>query len=438
MGTGEALTSSSKWSSSTLALAVGDEPPAAVRIFRAGENRSTKGPVVFDEKAAEMVMADFEARAVDGMIDLEHLSLDQDSRNFDPDARGWYALEVRRDASGGPELWMNVRWAPDGERRIREKRQRYLSPAFDFFTESRRVCAIHNIGLVANPATHGAQPLIAASARGQVVRYGDLVTLPQDAGTQRIAMADGQLTIENIAAVAKALKMPSDTPIADMIRVLSEAGKAGAEMESEESAEEEAPVEAPPADFAADPVEPKPDEEKKSEEDETKLAAMAASARIVRLTGKPLAASLDEIETWRASHVEIEAGREKLRLENEKLEAAERRSHVVELVKLGVELPATAWEDPLAKSPKITKRLADEPLGDLRKRVETWRAVKGGKPATNGTRPPGATASGEDGSRSFKVGTETVTLSARELAVCVEEKVDPEKYAAAKQRRGGK
>src|SRR6185295_17430879 len=115
-----------------IALAVlfnGDTPPSEFRIFAAGENATTKGIFVFNEQAARDVMASYEAHGIDVMIDLEHLSLEssEQSRNFDPDARGWCKLELRNG-----ELWATgVTWTPDGETRLREKRQRYISPAFE-------------------------------------------------------------------------------------------------------------------------------------------------------------------------------------------------------------------------------------------------------------------------------------------------------------------
>src|SRR4051812_35017161 len=107
-----------------LSLAVGDAPPSEFRIFKAGWNPTMLGPLLFDALAAKTVMDAFSKHAADGMIDLEHLSLDAKSPNFDPDARGWYRLELRNG-----ELWAVVlSWTDDGTARITEKRQRYTSP----------------------------------------------------------------------------------------------------------------------------------------------------------------------------------------------------------------------------------------------------------------------------------------------------------------------
>lgn len=130
-----------------------------VKIFDYGWNNSSKGRFLFDEKAAHDVMEDFRLAGNDMMIDLEHLSLDTESNAFDPDARGWCTLEVRKDGS----LWAKIKsWTSDGMRRLKEKLQRYFSPAFSIDTESKRIESIYNIAICAIPATYNAQPLVEA------------------------------------------------------------------------------------------------------------------------------------------------------------------------------------------------------------------------------------------------------------------------------------
>jgi phage I-like protein len=389
---------------STMAIALGDVPPSAFRIFAAGWNESTKGRVLFDEQAASDVMAAYAAHGVDIMIDLEHLSLNEESRNFDPDARGWCRLELR---SG--ELWaVDVKWTPDGQVRLSEKRQRYVSPAFWTDKESGRVTEITNIAITGMPATHNAAPLMAASKRGRV--------------PGRLNMADG-LTIEKLPALAEALGLSADAALEDVMAALRAIVMAA---DGQPQPTEDTPAEEPAANAADAPPAAEKDEEKAAE-------AMAATARLLRLSGKPtLGASLDEVALWRESHVKLEAEQKKLSQERAALEMGERRGLVVELVKLGVELPATAWEDPLAKVLKPAKRLLDEPLADLRKRTETWRSAKGGK-GPSGLTPPKAPVSPEaSGSVTLPSG-EVVSLNAREVAMFKGRKPEEmQAYAARK------
>lgn len=137
-----------------------DDPPTEFRIFRKGWNETTKGDALFDDLAAKMVMDEYKRHGVDRSIDLEHLSLDRESPNYDPDSRGAFNLEVRNG-----ELWaVNVKWAPDGERRLRAKTQRYISPFFFLGAKSRRVTSVYNVAICSTPATHDAPALVAAVA----------------------------------------------------------------------------------------------------------------------------------------------------------------------------------------------------------------------------------------------------------------------------------
>ena len=147
----------------TIALPEG-ATPTEFRIWKTGLNPTRNGyDVLFDDKAAASVMAAFAEHGVDLMIDLEHLSLDQAHPKYDSDARGWAKLEVRRDANGGPELWaVDVKWTPDGERRLSERTQRYVSPAFTTDKDDRPTRVV-NVALVGMPATDHIPALVAAS-----------------------------------------------------------------------------------------------------------------------------------------------------------------------------------------------------------------------------------------------------------------------------------
>lgn len=139
--------------------ALPEEPPTEFRIFKAGVNETSKGSVLFDAKAAADVMACYQREGVELMVDLNHESLEAAARPDSPDARAWFKLELR-----GGELWaVDVRWTPDGERRLREKTQRYISPAFNMNKKTGRVASVLNVALVAMPATFHAVPLVAAS-----------------------------------------------------------------------------------------------------------------------------------------------------------------------------------------------------------------------------------------------------------------------------------
>jgi hypothetical protein len=183
--------------------------PREFRIFRAGKNETTKGTFVFDAEAARSVLAAYAREGVDMMIDLNHESLQGAARPDSGDARGWAKLELRPDGS----LWaVNVRWTPDGERRLQDRTQRYISPAFEYDKDTGRITRVLNAALVAMPATHGAAPLVAAS------RYG--------AKTSRVVSARlARATFERVRRAAASRRMTTGHFVRLAIEALAQ-GKA--------------------------------------------------------------------------------------------------------------------------------------------------------------------------------------------------------------------
>lgn len=145
----------------------------------------------------------------------------------------------------------------------------------------------------------------------------------------------------------------------------------------------------------------------------------AMAARVMRLSGKPNAVeALAEVEAWRDSHMKLAAEQAKIAAEREALETSERRKLVGELVKLGAEIPATAWADDNATAPAA--HLASMPIAALRDRVAKFAAAKGGAPARGpAPRPPVAHDPASD-------------LSERERELCERKGIDPKTYAAKK------
>lgn len=413
----------------TLSASTGDEPAREVRLYHYGWNDDTTGSLLFDEEAAKLVMAAFERKSVAGMVDLEHMSLDDTAPNWDADARGSYRLEVRKDANGKPELWAVIDWAPEGEQRIREKRQRFLSPVVQYATDSKRILRIFNIALCANPATHGAQPLIAATER---TRTG---TVP--ASRKGRKMASEKVTAETLTKLMEAYGLAPDAGVGELTALLQ------ATVTELQGGTPE-PTEPTEGDALADG--PKPEAGKEEDPDHVMAAAShklmrvglksvaknldaiaVGVAMVLRKTGtKTLNAALDRIDAFKSSHLAAEEGTAKLKAGQAKLEEIERRQLVGQLVVLKSETPATAFVDTLIEpgvQPTICKRLADEPIDELRTRVAK---LNGGKPVATATRangdqspkPPKGAAPGAEG------------LTERELRICKEKKIDPADYAA--------
>lgn len=131
----------------------------------------------------------------------------------------------------------------------------------------------------------------------------------------------------------------------------------------------EAAIEAPEGLAGAADAKP---EDAMSEPDK---AALSALLRITGTNGPG-----EAVDALKKMHATVA----KLRADSEAIELAQRRELIGELVKLGAEVPATAWQgDPLKMIP--APRLSAEPIAELRDRVTKLRA---GRPVVANLAPP--------------------------------------------------
>jgi len=248
--------------------AADDNPPERFLLFAMGDNDSDKGNARLTPEGIQSIFALLGSRDV--MIDLEHLSLDKDSPNYDPDARGWLRLEA--DDSG---LWAtDTKWTADGRRRLEQKLQRYISPAFYCDPEDNEtIIELVNIALTSLPATTYGQPLVAASKGMQMD------------------------TEQMMAALRVKLGLAEDAPIEEiLVKVLDAMGpteEPAAEPEPEPEAapeviEELSEEEDPEAMTATEEEDPTALSEEGEKPDEASRAAIA----LAKLTNK----RLDKIE----------------------------------------------------------------------------------------------------------------------------------------------
>lgn len=287
-------------------------------------NESSKGPVLFDAAAAESVMSAYRREGIDLMLDLEHYAV----MGGRTDALAWYQIEVRN----GDLMAVNVRWTPEGATRLREKRQRYISPAFTV-DENDRVTSLTNCALTSLPATYHAPALVAAS-KGY--------TRPR------------RLNQMNVEIVKSALDALANGDADAAMGILQEMIAAAASGE-EPSAEAE-----PEGEALADP----PADESEEDEEET-MADPPASPGGMNVDQLALSSvSADDVATWRASHIELQEMRAKIEAQNKAIENADRERLVADLIRLGAETPATA-----RTRGKLAARLASEPVVEMKARV---------------------------------------------------------------------
>lgn len=310
-----------------------DALPTEFRIFHRGVNESRKGPCIFDAEAARAVMRVYSRDGVDLVIDLEHDSHDEAAcalRSDAKDARGWFRLALR---SG--ELWaVGVRWAEDGASRLRAKKQRYISPAFFIDPKSKRVVELVDVALTSAPATYHALPLVAASKGIKM-------------DPTKVKAALDALIAGNADECMVILK--------DLIAIA-----AGA------AAEDQAPASEDALEGAPDP------------------AAMLEAEELAKEVKK--FCSRESAGECIAYLAQVRATLDKIEQDSARVELSARRELVGELVKLGAEVPATAWDGDSSQRNPVA-RLLSEPIDSLRGRVAQLRSVRKAAPTPT---PPAA------------------------------------------------
>lgn len=478
------------------------EPPSEFRLFVSGWNETEKGPYLFDGVAAESVLAAYQAWGVDLMIDLEHqwfaceVPTDPTAR----DARGWFRLELRADGS----LWaVNVEWTPDGAERLRSKRQKYISPCFDFDQESRRVMALINAALVSMPATRGTPALMSKRSKARDLRklsagpsFGDISTAVGAALNERFPRVEetddyawvvdvfdtsvvyqfkGDLFEVSYSYDGKAAVLGSDAvevtrTYAPVAAPAVEPPVAAPVVASQDPAPEAMSVRASTAiatlakDSKMDPSlakqifdvlkksdakgalklleelfltqglgaapasEPAAEGEPAAEAEAAPAAEEMAAAlsKVIRLTAAGSFAEMaEQVETFRASHVELAAERAALAKERAVLDAAKRVKLGKDLVSLANEHPSRVWADD--KCEALKGPLAKMSIADLEEFVSDAIAAK---PAAPSLKPPVAKLARSKSDEEL----DENGLTKAQLAICAETGCDPKVFAALSKR----
>jgi phage I-like protein len=318
----------------SVALSVGPDGalPTEFPIFQPGPNATQFGTYFLDASDLASVMECFESEGVDIMVDLEHDSIDEEKRAVRPDAadaRGWVVPYAT------PEGGLSARvlnWCPDGARRLRERTQRYISPVFEYDADDGHIKRLVNVALVARPATHHAAPLVAARKREVKRMNPELLKKLLDALTAGDSAAALELLKEVIAAEA------------------SEPGE-GAPGEATNALAENAAPPTPPTPPAADAA----------AKDDKEMANALRQVTCRQSAGEAIA-----VLRQMAADVKTLMG------ERARVDMGSRVELIGDLVKLGAETPATAWDgDPDKMLP--VARLRSESVDSLRNRIAILR-----------------------------------------------------------------
>lgn len=129
--------------------------PEEFQVFPYGQiTLAIAGDAYLDEDSMTGIIAAFEKRGNDMVIDYEHQTL---SGNQAP-AAGWIKRLVGKGKDG---LWAVVEWTDKAKEYLAKREYRYFSPVFLVRDGDRRIIALRNVALTNDPQTNNLRPIIA-------------------------------------------------------------------------------------------------------------------------------------------------------------------------------------------------------------------------------------------------------------------------------------
>lgn len=132
-----------------------DGAPGEFQLFPYGQiDIEGEPPAVLDEQGMVSIIADFERRANDMVIDYEHQTLTGDQAP----AAGWVKRFINRGKDG---LWVAVEWTQQAKKYLEEREYRYFSPVFWVADKGRKILKVENVALTNYPGINNLKPIMA-------------------------------------------------------------------------------------------------------------------------------------------------------------------------------------------------------------------------------------------------------------------------------------
>ena len=130
--------------------------PVAIQVIPGGAHSTPKGDFVCDAESVRIILADFETRTNDMVIDYEHQTL----QDVQAPAAGWVKGKIGLEDRGEDGLWATVEWTDKAREYIANREYRYVSPVFAMRKSDGRVLSLINVALTNQPNIDGMVPLI--------------------------------------------------------------------------------------------------------------------------------------------------------------------------------------------------------------------------------------------------------------------------------------
>jgi len=107
-----------------------------------------------DGESMDAIIADFERRGNDMVIDYEHQTL----QGVEAPAAGWVKRLINRGTEG---LWVIVEWTRQAKEYLENREYRYFSPVFWVSDKGRKIVKIENVALTNYPRINNLRPIMA-------------------------------------------------------------------------------------------------------------------------------------------------------------------------------------------------------------------------------------------------------------------------------------
>lgn len=191
--------------------------PDWIQLFSEGQTTyDDLDPVLVDEKAFELIEAEFERRGNDMVVDYEHQTLDG---KVAP-AAGWIKeLKYERDKG----IMARVEWTQKAREYISAREYRYFSPVFYARKSDGRVCKINNVALTNAPRTNNLRPIVAKTLNEEQIKNMDitkvieLLGLAADATEADVLAKISELAAKGDTTAAGATAGDPNAAVADVI-----------------------------------------------------------------------------------------------------------------------------------------------------------------------------------------------------------------------------
>lgn len=223
----------------TLAIALnidGDTVPSEIQLLPAGAHIVGRDGRQWRNDRPEWVITNTQQNGMELPLDWEHATEHQALYGGPAPAAAWLdpqSLELRDGA-----LWVQVAWTQKGRDAVASREYRYISPVFEYESESRRILRLLSAGLTNRPNLR----LQALNHQQETVmedRLRPALGLPQEATEEQVLSAlntlNTQLT-DTQAQLQTALESPPDAaqyvPIAQYIQALTRATDAETALET--------------------------------------------------------------------------------------------------------------------------------------------------------------------------------------------------------------